>query len=84
MSRKSLILCIVALAVLVLGTGIAVAFLYSGVDGGKGGKESRNVDDFGQTLLAAVPSDAVLLASYSKAEDAVHGTLTAWMCRIIS
>ncbi len=74
MSRKSLILCIVALAVLVLGTGIAVAFLYSGVDDGKGGKESRNVDDFGQTLLAAVPSDAVLLASYSKAEDAVHGT----------
>lgn len=74
MSRRSLILCLAALAVLVIVTGTAVAFLYSGVDGGKGGKETRSADGAGQILLAAVPSDAVLLASYAKAGDAVHGT----------
>lgn len=74
MSRRSLILCLAALAVLVIVTGTAVAFLYSGVDGGKGGKETRSADGTGQMLLAAVPSDAVLLASYAKAGDAVHGT----------
>lgn len=73
MSRRSLILCLVVLAVLALGTGLAVAFLYSGTSGGKGGRETRSEDGCDNVLLAAVPSDAVLVAAYSKAGDAVPG-----------
>lgn len=65
MSRKSLILCLSALAVMVLGIGIAVAVLYSGT--GSSGKAARvkAADSECGLLLAAVPSDAVLVASYS-------------------
>ena len=64
MSRKSLILCLILLAVLIVGTGIAVAFLYSGFDSSKDKVkkvpvESRNL------LLYAVPSDAVAVGCFS-------------------
>ena len=66
MSRKSLILCLSILAVLIVGTGMAVAFLYSGVDAGRGKKTSASVDRDRYELLAAVPSDAVLVSCFSK------------------
>lgn len=63
MSRKSLIACLVALAVLVAGTGIAVAVLYSGME--TDGKTVRDVADMtGGRLLSAVPSDAVMVGSF--------------------
>ena len=66
MSRKSLILCLTALAVLILGTGVAVAFLYSGLDSDKR-KTSSQVSDQGRyMLLSAVPSDAVLVSCFAK------------------
>ena len=67
MSRRSLILCLAALAVMVLGIGIAVTVLYSGT----GGKETevRVADSDRSLALCAVPSDAVLVATYSKAEE---------------
>lgn len=72
MSRKSLIFCLVALAVLILGTGTAVAFLYSGVgDGGRDGNRAVEVAEF--PLLSAVPSDAVMLACLSQSGDAPAG-----------
>ena len=74
MSRRSLILCLVALAVLILGTGAAVAFLYSGTDGKKDRKEIRGDRDAGFALLSAVPSDAVMLACFSNAGAAPSGT----------
>ena len=65
MSRKSIILCLSVLAVLVVGTGIAVAFLYRGVDTGKSDKVVKAVDDDRYSLMSAIPSDAVLVACFS-------------------
>lgn len=65
MSRKSLILCLSLLAVLVIGTGIAVAFLYKGTDSGHEKKTSKIASEERFSLLAAVPSDAVLVACFS-------------------
>lgn len=65
MDRKSLILCLSVLAVLVLGTGVAVAFLYSDVDSGRDRKTAKVADTGRNRLLAAVPSDAVLVACFS-------------------
>lgn len=66
MSRKSLILCLSVLAVMVVGTAVAVAFLYRGVDTGKDKKTVKVVDQDRYRLLAAVPSDAVLVACFSE------------------
>lgn len=67
MSRNSIILCLSVLAFLVVGTGIAVAFLYKDVDSGKDGRKTvKVVDQDRYTLLSAVPSDAVLVASFSE------------------
>lgn len=81
MSRKSLILCLVALAVLVAGTGLAVAFLYSGMEDDGKGKTSQVADEDRYLLFPAVPSDAVLVASFPKRDLAVSmhysGKLTA-------
>lgn len=66
MSRKSLILCLTALAVLILGTGVAVAFLYSGLDSDAKTRSSQVSDQSRYMLLSAVPSDAVLVACFAK------------------
>lgn len=68
MSRKSLILCLSALAVMILGIGIAVAVLYSGT--GSSGKAGgmKVADSECGLLLSAVPSDAVLVVTYSEKE----------------
>lgn len=65
MSRKSLILCLSILAFLIVGTGIAVAFLYKGVDTDKGKSSVKVADQDRYRLLAAIPSDAVLVACFS-------------------
>ena len=66
MSRKSLILCLVALAVMILGIGLAVAFLYSETGGTGVQKKVRVADSDRSLALCAVPSDAVLVAAYKK------------------
>ena len=66
MDRKSIILCLSILAVLVLGTGIAVAFLYSDVDSDRDRKTTGTVDPEKDRLFAAIPSDAVLVACFSE------------------
>ena len=65
MSRKSIILCLSILAFLVVGTGIAVGFLYKGVDSDKGKKTVKVSEQDRYKLLAAIPSDAVLVACFS-------------------
>ena len=65
MNRKSLILCLSVLAFLIAGTGVAVAFLYKGVDTGKEKKVSKVAGQERYRLLEAVPSDAVLVACFS-------------------
>ncbi len=77
MSRKSLIICLAALAVMILGVGIAVAFLYSGEDGGKTRKGSVVPDEGRYLLLPAVPADAVFAACLSDTEGEVSAFLPA-------
>lgn len=78
MSRKTLIFCLSALAVMVLGIGIAVAFLYSGSsEGGLYHNEESHVDGRG-LLFSAVPSDAVLVASFADACKASDGALAGF------
>lgn len=70
MSRKSLIICLAVLASMILGVGIAVAFLYSGTGGGHARKGNSVPDQERYLLLPAVPADAVLVACLSDVEDA--------------
>ena len=62
MNRKSLIFCLAALAVMILGIGVAVAFLYSGVEGTGSHGKVRETDSRRSPVLCAVPSDAILVA----------------------
>ncbi len=69
MSKKSLIICLAVLAVMILGIGIAVALLYSGTGGGKvRGNVVPDQEKF--LLLPAIPSDAVFVACMSDSKDA--------------
>ena len=60
MSKKSLILCIVAAVLLLAGIGVALAFLYSGTDAQKTPSVPAR-----SALLAAVPSDAAAVICFS-------------------
>lgn len=64
MSRKSIILCLVALAVMFVGISVAVLYLYSDVESPKASKKSHVAADDRHMVLSAVPSDAVLAASF--------------------
>ena len=75
MSRKSIIICLAILAVMILGVGVAVAVLYSGVDSTQTRKGNVVSDQERYLLLPAVPADAVLVACLSDVEDAVKGPL---------
>ena len=78
MNRKSLILCLAVLAIMILGVGAAVAVLYS--DGGGKQTRSGNVvpDQERYLLLPAVPADAVLVACMSDVKDATEGVLSGF------
>ncbi len=65
MSRKSLIICLAVLAAMILGVGIAVAFLYSGTDVKRTRKGDVVPDQERFLLLPAVPADAVFVACLS-------------------
>ncbi len=74
MNRKSLIVCLAVLAVMVLGVGIAVAVLYSGT--GSGARKGNDVpDEERYLLLPAVPADAVFVACLSDLENSVADIL---------
>lgn len=77
MSRKSLILCISALAVLLLGLGVAIAFLYSGTGNDKGKSGAASFDG-ARSCLAAVPSDAVLVSCFENIGTACKGVLSVF------
>lgn len=69
MNRKTLILCLSVLAVMVLGLGTAVTLLYSGTEPDRS-ETSKVADETRYLLLPAVPSDAVAVFCYSDIEDA--------------
>lgn len=68
MNRNTIILCLSALAAMIIGIGVAVAFLYSGTGNSDKGKKVKVADSDRCLTLCAVPSDAVLVASYSESE----------------
>lgn len=69
MNRSSIILCLSALAAMVLGIAVAVTFLYSGT--GKNDKDPRvKVADSDRCpALCAVPSDAIMVSTYSRSSE---------------
>lgn len=75
MSRKSLIICLAVLAVMVLGVGAAVAVLYSGTGDGDERREEAVPDQGRYLLLPAVPSDALMVSCFSEAQAAMGGLL---------
>ena len=75
MSRKSLIICLAVLAVMILGVGVAVAVLYSGVDDGTVSRGDSVPDQGRYLLLPAVPSDAMAVCCFSESEAAMRGLL---------
>jgi len=78
MSRKSLILCLAVLAVMILGIGVAVAVLYSGTGSEKSHKGSDVPDQERYLLLPAVPADAALALCFSDMEEAMGGLLSGF------
>lgn len=75
MSRKTLILCLAVLAVMVLGVGVGIAILYSGVED-DAGRSTDVVPDQGRyLLLPAVPSDAMAVCCFSNAQAGLGGLL---------
>ena len=75
MSRRSIILCFIALAVMFIGIGVAVLYLYSDVDLPKGTDKSHVAADDRCMVLSAVPSDAVLAAVFADCRSAAPDIL---------
>ena len=76
MSKKSLILCLAALVLMVVGIGLAVMFLYSG-SGSSRPAASKVADESRYLLLPAVPSDAAAVFCFSDAEDVLPGLFSS-------
>lgn len=68
MNRSTIVLCLSALAAMVLGIGVAVAFLYSGTNQTDKDKKVKVAESDRCPGLCAVPSDAVLVAVYSDSD----------------
>ena len=77
MSRKSLILCLSLLIVLLLGLGVAISVLYSGTDGTEKDGRADSLDG-ARLCLSAVPSDAVLVSSFTDAGSSCKGVLSVF------
>lgn len=76
MSRKTLILCLATLMVMILGLGVAIAFLYSGTEGSS--SERSVVADVPYPGLSYVPSDALLVSCFSRVSQACKGVLSGF------
>lgn len=67
MSKKAIIICLAAIAVLLIGVAVAVTALYSGAGTGRG-----HIDDSRYGLAPAVPVDAVSVLRFDSMEDMVR------------
>lgn len=75
MSRKSLIICLSVLAVLVAGISVAVSVLYSGV--GETANHVEVSDNSSNLLLPAVPTDAMFVCDFSDPQACASSILSA-------
>ena len=71
MSKRSLITCLVVLAIMIVGIGVALSFLYSGT-GAAQKTAAVKVDQSKYILFPAVPSDAVMLCCFADAHDGLN------------
>lgn len=69
MNKKSIILCVVFLAVMLAGLGVAIGILYKDIDAPA--KTSPSLTGERYALLPAVPSDAVFVGSFQEASSAI-------------
>ncbi|MBQ6687646.1 MAG: hypothetical protein IJN02_00265 [Bacteroidales bacterium] len=70
MDRRTLILCLGLLSLMIIGTGLAVAFLYSGENEAGRQEYERSVDALDCCrLFNAVPSDAVAVGYLSECDQ---------------
>lgn len=76
MSRKTLIFFMAVLLAMFVAIGIAIAFLYSGTGARDQGREVSLKGASG--CLAAIPSDAVLVACSSRMDRAFQGVLSSF------
>ena len=78
MNRKSILICLAALIVLIVGVAVAVFFLYSGTGTGASGYEVP-AGDSRYGIFQAVPSDAVAVLHFDRLETlagAVSGNMS--------
>ena len=76
MSRKTLITCLAVLFAMLAAVGVAIAFLYSGTEDVR---EREKMSFKGsEEVLAAIPSDAVLVGCSSRADNAFGGLLSSF------
>ncbi len=78
MSRKSIILSLIALAVMLLGVGVAVLYLYSDMELPVHAGKSQVEDDSRHVVLSAVPSDASLVACFKDARKVAPGLVAGF------
>ena len=72
MSKKSLIACLVILAMMIAGIGVALYVLYSGTGNAQKSAAVKVGDQSKYLLLPAVPSDAVMLCCFSDAQEGLN------------
>ena len=70
MSKKTILICVSVIAVLIAGVAVAVSVLYSGVRTG-----GSSTDDPRYDLMHAVPTDAVSVMRFS-GMDALAGMMS--------
>mgnify|MGYP006923239984 CR=1 FL=1 len=75
MSRKSLIICLAALAAMLLVITIGVAVLYSGTDTKR--VEYKVADNSQFLLLPAVPTDALAVCCFSEPSSVLSGVVSS-------
>ena len=78
MSRRSIILCLSLMAVLLVGLGVAITVLYSGIETSDRTVKTSAGADGSRSCLCVVPSDAILVSSYSRMDKACNGILSAF------
>ena len=77
MSRKSIILCLSILAVLLLGLGAAIGVLYADVDS-KGSRAHASSSEGVRACMSAIPSDAVMVSFFGDAGSACRTLLSSF------
>ena len=78
MSRRSLIICASVLAAMAVVIGLSIAFLYSGSDDDTADARAAILSDAQYRAFGVVPSDAMLVCSFSSADKASAKVVSAF------